>query len=94
MVRHESRTFETETQMECEPCGPTENLIPASMLPETVIEFQDERSFLIKKGGYPELVLNEEIIGLPKPRKGMIVTYANDGYILHIKDANGVDISD
>ncbi|MDH6365993.1 MULTISPECIES: hypothetical protein [unclassified Breznakia] len=91
--QQESKAKDNSNQMECEPCENVESLIPASMKPGTIIEFQDERSFLIKEGGYPELVRNEKITGLPKPYKGMIVTYADDGYILNIKDASDEDIA-
>lgn len=61
-----------------------EKLIPAKMAPRSKIEFVSESEYIILEGEEVEEGKDEVVNGLPEVKAGMIVTYADDGYILHI----------
>lgn len=60
--------------------------IPVKMEPYSVIEFVDESHFVILQGGLADDENQYSRVGMPKPKEGLIVTYANDGFVLDIVD--------
>lgn len=69
--------------------------IPNEMQPETIIEYISDTEYVVLQGGesnQEKKIVNNElpetgayiVEKLPKPVKGMKVTYATDGYILDI----------
>lgn len=68
-----------------------ENPIPTQMEPGSIIEFINEDEYIIISGAELKVPNIDKTSGLPTPEKGMVVTYADDGYIQHIRLADGSD---
>ena len=68
-----------------------ENPIPTQMEPGSIIEFINEDEYIIISGAELKVPNTDKIDDLPTPEKGMIITYADDGYIQHIRLADGSD---
>lgn len=68
-----------------------ENPIPTQMEPGSIIEFINENEYTIISGAELKVPNTDKTSGLPTPEKGMVVTYADDGYIQHIRLADGSD---
>lgn len=56
--------------------------IPVKMQPCSIIEFIDDTHFVILQGGLAEDEAEYSRDGMPKPKTGLVVTYADDGFIL------------
>ena len=53
--------------------------IPVKMQPCSIIEFIDDTHFVILQGGLAEDEAEYSRAGMPKPKAGLVVTYADDG---------------
>lgn len=56
--------------------------IPVKMQPCSIIEFIDDTHFVILQGGLAEDEAEYSRAGMPKPKAGLVVTFADDGFIL------------
>lgn len=57
--------------------------IPVKMQPYSIIEFIDDTHYVILQGGVVEDEQEYSRAGMPKPKAGLVVTYADDGFVLH-----------